>query len=171
MVRAIKDYAYLALAIFAGWYALTTFFPDKPDLPDLAPSLVLDDLEGLPNDLADLRGRPVVINFWATWCPPCVQEIPGFASYAQAHPEVAVLGIAIDSGTAAEVRAAVEQLEIPYPVLLGTRQTERTWDIETLPTTVFIGAEGQVLGSFVGGMSEQTLSAELERALAQRAER
>lgn len=166
MVRAFKDYAYLALVIFAGWYAWSTFFPSKPDLPDQAPSMILMDPEGLPHDLAEMRGRPVVINFWATWCPPCVHEIPGFTAFAASHPDVAVLGVAVDSGTAAEVRAAAERLKIGYRVLLGDRQTQRTWDISTLPTTVFIGPDGQVLGTHVGGMSQQQLERSLEEALA-----
>ncbi len=166
MVRAVKDYAFLALAIFAGWYAMTTFFPGKPDLPDQAPSLALEDLEGLPHDLAELRGRPVVINFWATWCPPCVQEIPGFAAFSRSHPDIAVLGVALESGTTAELRAAASKLGIPYPVLVGDRATKSAWDIGTLPTTVFIGPDGRVLGSVVGGMSQERLAAELEKVLA-----
>jgi thiol-disulfide isomerase/thioredoxin len=165
-MRAFKDYAVLALAIFAGWYALQTFFPSQPELPDQAPSMVLDDPHGDPHDLAELRGRPVVLNFWATWCPPCVEEIPGFTAFAAQHPDVAVVGVALESGTAAEVRQAAERLKIGYTVLLGDRQTKRLWDISTLPTTVFIGPDGRVLGSHVGGMSQAKLEAELEAALA-----
>jgi thiol-disulfide isomerase/thioredoxin len=165
MVRAFKDYAYLALAIFAGWYAFTTFYPRKPDLPDLAPSMVLDDPDGQPHDLAELRGKPVVINFWATWCPPCVGEIPEFSAFARSHPDVAVIGVALDSGTAAEIRAAADKLDFGYPVLLGNEQTKKTWDIATLPTTVFVGPDGRVIGSYVGGMSQEKLASELEKAL------
>jgi thiol-disulfide isomerase/thioredoxin len=166
MIKAIKDYAFLALAIFVGWYALATFFPSKPDLEGLAPSMVLHDPEGEVHDLMDLRGKPVVINFLATWCPPCVEEIPGFAAFSREHPELHVLGVAMESGTAAEIRAAAKKLGIPYTVLLGDRPMRATWDIGTLPTTVFVGADGKVLGSVVGGVSKEKLEAELEKALA-----
>lgn len=166
MTTALKDYAILGLAVFAGWYALATFFPSEPDLPDQAPSLVLQTPEGDYSDLAELRGRPVVLNFWATWCPPCVEELPEFTAFAQAHPDVAVLGVALDSGTAAEIRAAADKLGIGYPVLMGDAPTRATWDIGTLPTTVFIGPDGRVLGSHVGGMNRAGIEKELEAALA-----
>ena len=166
MAAAFKDYAILGLAVFAGWYALSTFFPTEPDLPDQAPPMVLQSPEGEFYDLADLRGRPVVLNFWGTWCPPCIQEIPHFTAFASAHPDVAVVGVALESGTAAEIHAAAERLGISYPVLMANPSIRGTWDISTLPTTVFIGPEGRVLGSYVGGMDMQTLVKEFEKSLA-----
>jgi hypothetical protein len=76
-----------------------------------------------------------------------------------------VIGVALESGTAAEIRQAAERMDIPYPVLLGDRNTKATWDVSTLPTTVFIGPDGRVLGSYVGGMSQEKLTVELEQAL------
>ncbi len=167
MLRLIKDYAYLALVAFVAWYAVTTFYPGQPDLPDLAPSLVLEDASGIPHALEDLQGKPVVVNFWATWCPPCVAELPQLAAFARAHPEVQLLGVVLESGTAAEIRVEVDKRDIPYPVLLGDRQVKRLWDISTLPTTVIIGPGGRVLDAHVGGLDQSRLEALLDAALTQ----
>jgi thiol-disulfide isomerase/thioredoxin len=165
MARALKDYAVLGLAVLAGWYAIGSFFPAAPDLEGKAPPLVLTDPEGRPHSLADLEGRPVIVNFWATWCQPCIQEIPEFAAFSREHPEVAVLGVAVDSGSTAEVRAAAQRLGITYTVLLADRATHDRWDLSTLPTTVFIAPDGTIAGSHVGGMSKKMLERECAKVL------
>ncbi|MFH1466607.1 MAG: TlpA disulfide reductase family protein [Pseudomonadota bacterium] len=165
MPRALKDYAILALAVIAGWYAIATFFPDAPDLEGQAPALSLPDPEGQLHALTDLKGEPVIVNFWATWCPPCVQEIPEFSAFSKDHPEIPVLGVAVDSGSPAEIRAAARRLGISYPVLIADQATYDRWDVSTLPTTVFIAPDGTVAGSHVGGMSREALEKALVEAV------
>lgn len=166
MPRTLKDYAILGLAVVAGWYAIATFFPSKPDLEGQAPALSLPDIDGQPHSLEDLMGKPVIINFWATWCPPCVQEIPEFSAFSDEHPEIHVLGIAVDSGTPAEIRAAARRLGISYPVLIADQASYDHWDVSTLPTTVFVRPDGTVAGSHVGGMSRARLEQEFAGAMA-----
>lgn len=114
-----------------------------PDLPEQAPDFALADLSGQTVRLSELRGQPVVLNFWATWCGPCRIEIPAFSSYARAHPDVTVLGIATD-GTAPELKAAARKLDIAYPVLVADRATVDRYGVDTLPTTVIVDAEGRI---------------------------
>jgi len=122
-----------------------------PDLPEQAPDFRLVTLEGEPVHLAELQGQVVVLNFWATWCGPCRVELPSFSRYAQAHPDVVVLGIATD-GTQAELRAAQRSLGISYPVLRIDSATAAAYAVQTLPTTVVIDAQGRVSSAHSGIM-------------------
>ncbi|MBN2801385.1 MAG: redoxin domain-containing protein [Deltaproteobacteria bacterium] len=122
-----------------------------PDLPEVAPSFVLQDLNGKTVRLEDFRGQVVVLNFWATWCGPCRAEIPTFSRFAQRHPEVPVLGIAVD-GSRAQLRSAQKSMGIAYPILLGDKATVAAYGASTLPTTVIVDEEGHIRTAHVGVM-------------------
>lgn len=121
-----------------------------PELPNEAPDFILADLDGGTVQLSQLRGKTVVLNFWATWCGPCRVEIPSFSTFAEDHPELVVLGIATD-GSPGQLKAARKKLDIRYPVLVGDRATVQAYDVESLPTTVIIDPEGKVRSAH-GGM-------------------
>jgi thiol-disulfide isomerase/thioredoxin len=120
-----------------------------PTLPHQAPDFALATLDGGTVRLADLRGKTVVLNFWATWCGPCRVEIPTFSAFAKDHPEIAVLGIATD-GTAPSLRAARDKLGITYPILLADPETLRRYKIRGIPHTVVINPDGTVRTNHVG---------------------
>ena len=127
-----------------------------PELPDEAPGFALTDLEGRTVRLEDLRGRLVVVNFWATWCTPCRLEIPALSRFARSHPDVVVLGLAVDDDPDLVRRTAAE-LEIDYPVLLSDIATRKAYGIETLPTTVIVDPEGRVRSARSGLMLDPHL--------------
>ncbi len=122
-----------------------------PSLPEEAPQFVLRDLSGADVSLADLRGRTVVLNFWATWCGPCRVEAPSLSSFAAAHPDIVVLGIAAD-GPAPKLKAAAKDLGITYQILQGDRATLEAYQIETFPTTIVVGPDGAVVSAHTGLM-------------------
>jgi thiol-disulfide isomerase/thioredoxin len=122
-----------------------------PDLPKEAPGFVLQDLDGEPVALDSFKGRPVVLNFWATWCGPCRTEIPSFVEFAEENPDIVVLGVAVD-GSSSELKAAAKQLGITYPVLLATQEIKTAYGVSTLPTTVVIDPEGEVSTAHTGMM-------------------
>lgn len=134
-----------------------------PELPDQAPDFDLRTLEGERMVLSELRGQVVVLNFWATWCAPCRLEIPSFSRFAEANPDVLVLGIATD-GSEAELRVASPQLGIRYPVLRADAATTAAYGVSTLPTTVIIDAEGRVHSAHSGIMLGPQLAAEVAAA-------
>lgn len=128
-----------------------------PDLPEQAPAFTLLDLDGTPVSLEAFAGQTVVLNFWATWCGPCRLEAPWFASFADAHPDVAVLGIAVD-GTPPQLRAAGKRLGITYPILVADRATLAAYQPSAYPTTVVVGPDGLVDTVHVGLMTRPQLA-------------
>lgn len=128
-----------------------------PDLPDAAPDFTLQTVDGETVQLSSLRGQTVVLNFWATWCGPCRVEIPQFSGFADAHPDIPVLGIATD-GTVGELKAAREKLDIRYPVLRADAATVQAYGVDTLPTTVIVGPDGRIEAAHAGILTRPQLS-------------
>ncbi len=116
-----------------------------------APALQLTDLDGARVDLGALRGKRVLVHFWATWCTVCALQhgtINGV--HASAGDDDLVLSVVADGEDAARVRAYVAEHEIAYPVLLGDRATLRAWRIDRFPTNYFIDAAGRISARDVG---------------------
>ena len=126
-----------------------------------APDFSLRSLDGERVRLSALRGQPVVLNFWATWCGPCKVEIPELNAFAAAHPEISVLGVAVDGKRQALVTARAE-LGISYPVLLGAHSTVAAYAVSSVPTTVVVDGDGVVLWGRVGAVDQETLEGVLE---------
>ncbi|MFT4628733.1 MAG: thiol-disulfide isomerase/thioredoxin [Myxococcota bacterium] len=120
-----------------------------PTLDGSAPGFALTTLDGTRVDLADLRGQTVVVNFWATWCGPCRMEMPMLARWTRAHPDVTVLGVAVDDNIG-PVRAFVRDRDLPYAVLWDDAGVQSAYGVRTLPTTVVIGPDGTVAGAHTG---------------------
>jgi thiol-disulfide isomerase/thioredoxin len=113
-----------------------------------APRLALKDLRGRVHRLSDYRGRVVLLNFWATWCPPCRAEVPDLVRWQREYADegLQVIGVTYPPTRRAEVRRFVRRFRVNYPVLLGGRKTKALFDRgETLPFTVVIGRDGRVL--------------------------
>ena len=98
----------------------------------------LEDMQGKTHRLADYRGKWVLVNFWATWCPPCLSEIPELSSLHSAHKDsdLVVIGIAMDSGSSRKVANFAEAHGISYPIVLGNRKiAAQIGELEVLPTS------------------------------------
>jgi thiol-disulfide isomerase/thioredoxin len=122
-----------------------------------APAVVGTTLTGEPFSLEDLRGRYVVVNIWASWCPPCLQEIPDFIEVArELAPHVVFVGLAADSPRA-DVEKMTQRLGIPYPIVPIDGKTQRAWGATALPSTYIVDAKGNVVWSVRGGITQDIL--------------
>ena len=111
-----------------------------------APALVGTDLQGKVWRLADLRGKAVLINFWATWCEPCQAEMPSLQALAQAYGPEKLVVLAVNfKESGAVVQRFVQRTHFDLPVLLDpTGAMARQWGAHVFPTTVLVAANGQV---------------------------
>ena len=148
-LRVCRDWGLSLVVVAVIFHFVGTW--RAPDLPEEAPGFVLQNLQGEPVALDSFRGRPVVLNFWATWCGPCRMEIPSFSKFSEENPNIVVLGLAVD-GTVAELEAASKSLGITYPVLQATEEIKAEYGVTTLPTTVIIDPEGEVSSAHSGMM-------------------
>ena len=159
MNRLIRDWgAALLVGIVVFFVADVVAKRDKPDNGMPAPAFTLPAVGGEPVALESLRGRTVVLNFWATWCGPCKQEIPDFSAYAKEHPEVSVLGVLIPSNEGPRLASIVEGLKIGYPVVVADSQTEHGYGISVFPTTVVVRADGTIASAHEGRLTRGQLA-------------
>jgi thiol-disulfide isomerase/thioredoxin len=105
----------------------------------------LVDTQGAHHRLAEARGRWVVVNFWATWCVPCLAEIPEIVEFHHRHPQVLVIGVATDGEDAAKVKRYAQKLHHDYPLVLSDDAVERQLGSPSaLPTTRIYAPDGSV---------------------------
>jgi cytochrome c biogenesis protein CcmG, thiol:disulfide interchange protein DsbE len=145
------------LMLSLAWGLQHAALSNPPVLGRAAPALAIQTVSGEQVHVSDLHGRPVVLNFWASWCGPCVEEGRVLAAASDAHPSVAFLGA--DNRDTQSAYAAFEQRNPhPYPagpIVLGTYQS---YGVAGLPATFFINSQGVVVASFVGPLDEGTLA-------------
>jgi len=135
---------------------------------DKAPSFSLKTHEGKTIDLAKLKGKVVVLNFWATWCGPCRQEIPGFVdAYKRLHGKgVEIIGISLDEGGWDVVQPYVTKANIPYPVVIGDQTlTDAYGGISAIPTTFIVSKDGKIAAKHVGYLSKEELENQIKSVL------
>ena len=112
-----------------------------------APALALKDVRGRTVRLSDYKGKVVLLNFWATWCPPCRAEMPDLIRMQRQYRKLGlqVIGITYPPEEIGEVRQFIRKLRVNYPIALGTKETKTLFDeTETLPVTIVIDHQGKV---------------------------
>lgn len=136
-----------------------------------APDFQLVDLEGRNVRLADLRGKAVLLNFWATWCPPCKIEMPWFVDLQKQYgPQgLQVVGVAMDEGNAHDAVAKfAKEMGLNYTVLLGNdKVADQYGGVDALPTTFYIGRDGKIVTRVFGLVSHKEIEDNVRAALNQ----
>lgn len=174
--RAVRDGIALAavlvmlvaagLAMWGPGHGASAQQTGRPLSGQPAPDFTLDLLDGSTIRLSDLRGNVVVVNFWATWCPPCEEELPALQSLSsQYQPEVVFLGLAYEDQESL-VRAAVARLGLTYRIGLDVDgRIARAYGITGVPETFVIGPQGEVAFVHIGPVTAEELTGELDALL------
>jgi thiol-disulfide isomerase/thioredoxin len=134
--------------------------------PQPAPPFLLNDLNGNVISTAQWPGKVVMLNFWATWCPPCREEIPILVDLQKKYKDdLLVVGVSVDDGAMAEVKAFVKVYQINYPVVMWSRELiDEYGGVPALPTTFLIDKQGRIVQKHEGLYSPDVYDTEV-RAL------
>jgi peroxiredoxin len=123
-----------------------------------APGFELKNLEGESVKLSDFKGKVVLLNFWATWCPPCIKEMPMFQDLYQKHKDkgFVILGVSMDKSKKI-AQKFIQKEGITYPILMGNPELGAKYRVRGLPTSYIIGRQGHLLRQFMGMPSKRKL--------------
>jgi peroxiredoxin len=133
-----------------------------------APDFSLKDVNGHLVKLSDLRGKVVLLNFWATWCGPCKIEIPWFIEFEQKFKDqgLVVLGVSMDDDGWDAVRPYISAKKINYRVVIGTEQVSDLYGgVESLPTTFLLDRQGRIAAIHVGLVSKSVYQNDITHLL------
>lgn len=130
-------------------------------------------VDGEVISLQDMEGHVLIINFWATWCPPCRMEIPGFIELYDQYKDkkFTVIGISVDQDGETVVKKFIEQYEMNYPVIMVTKQIQSDYEnamgkaIRGIPTTLMVNREGGIESVHVGYRSKDAFEKEIKKLL------
>ena len=142
--------------------------PEAPKKGDSAPDFTLKTLDGKQLQLSSLRGKAVMLNFWATWCEPCKIETPWLVELQKKYGDQGfqVLGVAMDDAGEKAIGEFARKMQMNYPVLLGKEKVADEYGgVEGLPTNYFIDRSGKVVGVERGLVSESVLVDNIMAAL------
>ena len=132
------------------------------DAPASVPDVTMETLDGRSISMADQQGKVVLVNFWATWCGPCREEIPFLVRLAERYPDhLTVIGVSEDHGSPDAVAAFAEQYGVNYPIVMSTPEIKRAFPgVFALPTSFVVDPEGRIMESHVGLISPVILEQE-----------
>lgn len=153
----------LALALLPGRLPAQGAVLNQP-----APALVFNDLSGKEISLAALKGKTIVVDFWATWCGPCLTEIPGYIELQKKYGKdgLVIIGVSLDRKSAEQVRQFAQDHDINYPVVMGDSDTvEAFGGFSAIPTTFLIDRNGRIVHQKTGAMDHAAYEAIVRKLL------
>lgn len=126
-----------------------------------AAAMHLTDIKGRAHTLEAYRGKWVVLNVWATWCAPCIKEMPELEALSHARADVVVLGLAADGEDVARIEQFARALRVSYPIIAGNPQLMKEFKVRAYPTTLLFDDKGQLVLTRLGQVSQRDLAAHL----------
>ena len=136
-----------------------------------APEFVRENAAGAPLRLADLRGKVVLLNFWATWCHGCQEEIPWFVEYQKAYGEsgLTVVGASVDEEGWSAVRPYLEKKRLNYPIVIAGEDLQKAYRLDNLPVTILIDRSGRIATTYSGVVDRKVCETEFQALLEEKA--
>jgi len=145
------------------------FQPDQATLVgQSAPAFALKDLDGKEVNLSDFKGNVVILDFWATWCGPCVMEIPHFIELQKQYKDrgVTIVGISVDMEGIEVVKSFVQKHQVNYPILMADAKVQQSYgEIQAIPTTFVIDTSGTIQKQYVGYRDKSVFEADIKKLL------
>jgi cytochrome c biogenesis protein CcmG/thiol:disulfide interchange protein DsbE len=131
--------------------------PGEVRVSEMAPNFALQDDKGNTHRLSDYRGKVVLLNFWASWCPPCREEIPLLQAFARTYADrgFEVVGIAMDEEGWKSIKPFMKELQVGYLVVLGDEHIAKEYGVGNLPVSFLIDREGRVTGRYEGVVTSE----------------
>jgi peroxiredoxin len=132
-----------------------------------APNFKLQDLDGKTVRLSDFKGKPVVLDFWATWCQPCRDSMPGMAKLHKEYADkgLVILSISLDGGAVEDVRDFRKEYGMTYTVLMGTEEVAAEYSVRTIPMMVVIDKSGKIRKRYLGAGNEEAIESMVKQLL------
>jgi peroxiredoxin len=132
-----------------------------------APNFKLQDLDGKTVRLSDFKGKPVVLDFWATWCQPCRDSMPGMAKLHKEYADkgLVILSISLDGGAIEDVRDFQKEYGMTYTVLMGTEEAAAEYSVRTIPMMVVIDKSGKIRKRYMGAGNEEAIESMVKQLL------
>ena len=169
VINIITWFFALIIAIFGG-LGIHHLIATHSNLSKKEISFTVENEKGKRVSLDDFQGKPIVINFWAIWCPPCKAELPAFQGvYEEYRTEVDFLFINVlnwRGESKQDIKNFMDANDYSFPVYYDTkRSAEMTCEVESIPLTLFLNEEGDIVRSYSGSMSEGLLRSYIEQIL------
>jgi len=156
-IKLIVVCASLAATVFAfdQLAVRTPLLPDKERKP--APTFSLEDATGKTAQLGDYHGKVLVLDFWATWCTGCKQEIPWFSQFEKRYSKkgLAVVGVSMDDKGWTVVKPFLAETHVPYRMVLGNDAMAQRYGIENMPDTFLIDRQGRIAAAYRAGLVDR----------------
>lgn len=169
-MKSVKNIIWIVIVLVAGIYLFpvvkdrVAFAGSNPSINEAAPEFSLKALNGKNVRLSDFKGKVVLVNFWASWCPPCKMEIPGFQKTYAAYKEkgFTIIGIVTDDVS----QSFIKDAGMTYPVVMADDKVIMDYgNISGIPTSFLVGRDSRIIKKVMGMYFESSLKSDVENAL------